>query len=44
MKSINAKISDEAHKKLINYKLDNNFKNIDECLNKILKEMKGGVK
>jgi hypothetical protein len=40
MKSINGKVSNEAHKNLINYKLDNNLKTIDEALDKILKKIK----
>jgi len=44
MKSINTKISNKAYKNLINYKLDENLKNIGECLDKILIELKGGDK
>lgn len=37
MKNIKVKISDEAHKILTNYKLDNNFKTLDQAVEKIIK-------
>lgn len=42
MTNINVNLSDKAHKILVNYKLDNKIKTIEECLNKILIELKGG--
>jgi len=44
MKNIQVKVSKEAHKNLVDYKLDNNLKNFDEALDKILRLMKGGIK
>jgi len=40
MKTINFKISDEAYKILVNYKLDNKFKKLEEALDKLIKESK----
>lgn len=44
MKNIQAKVSKEAHKNLVDFKLDNNLKNFNEALDKILLLMKGGMK
>ena len=44
MKNIQVKISDEAHKKLVDYKLDNKLKTLDQTLNKILLLLEGGLK
>ncbi|GAG05844.1 unnamed protein product [marine sediment metagenome] len=42
MKNIKVKISDKAHQNLVNYKLENKLKTLDESLDKILLLMKGG--
>ncbi len=44
MKNIQVKVSKEAHKNLVDYKLDNNLKNFDEALDKILLLLQGGIK
>ncbi len=40
MKNINTGISDEAHKKLMNYKMDHKLKSIGETLEIILMALK----
>ncbi len=44
MKNIKVKLSDESHKILFDYKLNNKLKTLDDALDKFLKEMKGGKK
>jgi len=44
MKTINCKISDEAYKILVNYKLDHKLKTLEKSLEEILLLMKGGIK
>jgi len=44
MKNIQVKVSKEAHKNLVDYKLDNNLKNFDEALDKILLLLQGRYK
>ena len=40
MKNINAKVSDDSHKIITNYKLDKKLKTMDEALDKFIQEHK----
>jgi len=44
MQNIQVKVSKEAHKNLVDFKLDNELKNFDEALDKILLLLQGRLK